>query len=198
MLCKPLAAAAMALAAATTINATPVNDKRQAVDGNFGLSIGDTGDFTLGDLQTYKLSYANDSAYLGEIKYQIYSELLVVSGAMVGNDTEGGLSFLSLHAAPTGYQYGYIQPAETAPLGFSVPHTGGVVPQGAVTTGFSFSAGGPLVWNGNNKFYACQSPAQAAIYSYQVWWNGAEKLPLGVSCNGPIEIIESDPCARGN
>lgn len=197
MYIAPLTAATLVLAA-TTVGAAPVSDKRQAVDGNFALTIGEEGLFDLSYLQTYKLSYANDSAFIGQVKYQQYSEPLVVSGAKVTGDTIGGLSFLSQHQAPTGYQYGYIMPGVTAPLQFTVPHTGGEVPKGAATTGFSFSGGGPLLWNGKNHFYACQGPEQAAINTYQVWWKGGPHLPVGVECKGPIGIMEADPCQRGN
>jgi hypothetical protein len=192
--------AAAAILATTAVSAAPVNEKRQSNNGNFGLSIGEEGLFNLEYLQTYKLSYANNSAFVGQIKYQPYSEPLVVNGAMVAPDTEGGLGFLSEHSAPTGYQYGYIMPGQSAPLQFTVPHTGGEAPEGASLTGFSFSGGGPLLHNGKNKFFACQSPNEAAINTYQIWWLGGpnEERPLGADCLGPIGILESDPCARGN
>ena len=197
MYIAPLAAAAVAIAA-TTVSAIPVNEKRQAVDGNFALTIGEEGLFNLDYLQTYKLSYANNSAYIGQIKYQEYSEPLIVNGCKVAPDTEGGIDFLSQHSAPTGAQYGYIMPGVTAPLSFTVPHTGGEMPNGAVSTGFYFSGGGPLLFKGKNKFYACQSPGEAAINTYQVWWKGGKDLPVGVDCKGPIGIMQADPCTRGN
>lgn len=193
----PFTAAALVLAA--TASAAPtMPEKRQAVDGNFALTIGEEGLFNLDYLQTYKLSYANDSAYIGQIKYQTYSEPLVVSGAMVSPDTNGGISFLSQHQAPTGWQYAYVTPGQTSPLQFTVAHAGGTPPQGGVTTGFSFSGGGPLLFRGKNKFYACQSPDLAAINSYQIWWKGGSQLPVGVECKGPIGIMQADPCQRGN
>ncbi|RVX73380.1 hypothetical protein B0A52_03022 [Exophiala mesophila] len=193
-----ITAAAATLALATIGSAAPLAQKRQAVDGTFGLSVGLEGLFDINELQTFKFSYANNSAYFGEIKYQMYSEPLVLSGAKVAGDTDGGLSFLSIHSTPTGYQYGYITPDKTAPLQFTVPHAGGSVPDGAVSTGFSFSGGGPLMWNNQNKFWACQNPEQAAMNTYQVWWNGADQLPLGVDCKGPIGADMIDGCQRGN
>ena len=198
MLCKSLVATILALAATTTVNAAPQNDKRQAVDANFGLTVNDTADFISGNIYQFQLFFANDSAYFGQINYELYSEPLVVSGAHVGSDTSGSLSFISIHSSPTGYQAGYIEPAKTAPIGFSVPHTGGVVPQGAATTKFSFDAGGALVWNGNNKFYACQTTVLAALEAYQVLWNGAGQLPLDATCKGPIKIVKSSTCTRVN
>jgi hypothetical protein len=194
--------AALALLAAASVNAAPApghsQSKRQSVDGNFGLSVGLEGLFDLSDVQTFKFSYANNSAYFGEIKYQQYSEPLVVSGAQVAGDTLGGLSFLSIHSAPTGYQYGFIEPTKTAPLQFTVPHTGGEMPADAVSTGFAFSGGGPLLWNGQNKFWACQNPEEQALNSWQIWWNGAGQFPLGIDCKGPIGVDQIDPCQRGN
>jgi len=197
------AAALVAALASSTVSAFPfsssdANTKRQAnAQGDFGLTIGEENLFDLNYLQTYKLSYANESAFIGQVKYQQYSEPLIVSGAMVAPDTDGGLGFLSEHSAPTGFQYGYILPGMTAPLRFTTPHTGGAVPDGAATTGFRFSGGGPLMYNDENKFYACQGPDQAAINTYQVWWIGGEQ-PVGCECKGPIGIMQADPCARGN
>jgi hypothetical protein len=195
-----VASLALVAAAASSVSAASFkfSQKRQAVDGNFGLSVGLEGLFDLSEVQTFKFSYANNSAYFGAIKYEQYSEPLVLSGAKVAGDTDGGLSFLSIHSAPTGYQYGYILPDETAPLQFTVPHTGGEMPDNAVATGFSFSGGGPLMYNGENKFWACQNPELKALESYQIWWNGAGTFPLGVDCKGPIGADEIDPCQRGN
>ena len=158
----------------------------QRQSSTFGLSISG-GRFDLNQLQTLRLSYANSSAYLGEIKYQEYSEPLVVSGG------SGGLTFQSIHQAPTGEQEMYVVPGETQPVGFSVPHGG--APPGVSTTGFSFGPLGNLNWEGKNKFWACQNAEQAELNSWQVWWAGAGE-PNGVSCRGPIGIKESDGCAR--
>ena len=97
-----------ALAAASAVTAAPL-EQRQAVDSNAQLSVGEEGIFDLSTIQTYKLSYANSSAFIGMIKYEDYSEPLVLSGAPgVGSSNAGGLTFLSIHSAPTGAQYGYI------------------------------------------------------------------------------------------
>ncbi|KIW93208.1 uncharacterized protein Z519_05813 [Cladophialophora bantiana CBS 173.52] len=191
--------AALALFSATSAVPLVTIEKRQAVDGTFGLGVGDSGLFDLDEVQTFKFSYANNSAYFGQIKYQQYSEPLVMSGAKVAVDTEGGLTFLSIHSAPTGWQNGYIQPNKTAPFQFSIAHAGGNIPADAVSTGFSFSGGGgPLLWNGENKFWACQSPELQALSTYQIWWKGAGEFPLGVDCKGPIGADMIDGCQRGN
>lgn len=180
-------AAAGLLASAT---AAPVEERQVAADG-FGLSIGGAA-FDINYLQSYRLSYANSSAYIGQIKYQEYSEPLVVQGANI-NGAADGLSFLSIHAAPTGFQQMYVVPHQTQPVGFSVPHGG--PPPGVRTTGFSFGPAGNLLNNGRKLFYACQNAADAEINSYQIWWFGAGR-PNGVSCKGPINIKQSDGCAR--
>ena len=184
-----LVAAATALMASSA-TAAPLSERQTSTDG-YGLSISG-GRFDVNYLQTLRLSYANTSAYLGQIKYQEYSEPLVVSGAGV-NGASDGLSFLSIHSSPTGFQEMYVVPHETQPVGFSVPHGG--APAGVRTSGFSFGPGGNLLNNGKNLFYACQNAEQAAIDSYQVWWFGAGE-PNGVSCKGPIGIKQSDGCAR--
>jgi hypothetical protein len=61
---------------------------------NFAFAI-QGGRFDLNYLQTFQLSYANSSAWLGQIKYQEYSELLVVSGIDVAG-TSDGLAFRKL------------------------------------------------------------------------------------------------------
>ena len=159
---------------------------------NFALAIAG-GRFDPNYLQTFALSYANSSAWLGEIKYQSYSEPLIVSGAGVGDGADG-LSFLSIHSAPTGGQSAYVVPHQTQPIGFSVPHGG--APAGVRTTGWSFDGQGVLLNNGLNLFYACQNAEQAEINSYEIWWWGAGE-PNGVSCKGPLHIMKADACARG-
>jgi hypothetical protein len=180
-----------AVALATTAQAALVFQKRQSNSNIFGLVIGGAR-FDPNYLQTFALSYANTSAYLGQIKYQEYSEPLVVSGAGV-NNASNGLSFLSIHQAPTGYQEMYIVPHQTQPVGFSVPHGG--TPAGVRTTGFGFNNAGILMNNRRNLFFACQNAELAAINSYQIWWFGAGE-PDGVSCVGPLGIKKSDACAR--
>jgi hypothetical protein len=57
-------------------------EERQAPNDGFGLSIDGQG-FDLNYLQTLRISYANTSAYIGQIKYEEYSEPLVVQGANI-------------------------------------------------------------------------------------------------------------------
>ena len=187
LLTSSFIAAAGLLASAT---AAPLEARQNANDG-FGLSITGAG-FDANYLQSYRLFYANSSAYIGQIKYQEYSEPLVVQGAGI-NGASDGLTFLSIHSAPTGFQEMYVIPHETQPVGFSVPH--GSPPASVRTTGFSFGPAGNLRNNGNRLFYACQNAADAAINSYQIWWWGNGE-PNGVSCKGPIQIRQSDGCAR--
>jgi hypothetical protein len=189
MFISALTAAAAALIATTT--ASPVLQERQTAQGNFALAIGG-GRFDFNYLQSFKLFYANSSAWIGQIKYQSYSEPLIVSGADVAGNT-GDLSFLSIHSAPTGSQDAYVVPHQTQPIGFSIPH--GSPPPGVRTTGWAFDGNGILTNNGHNLFYACQNAEQAAINSYQIWWWGAGE-PNGLSCKGPLAIRQADACAR--
>lgn len=181
LLISSIVAAASILAIAS---AAPLED-RQTADG-FSLSV-TANQFDANYLSTYRLSYANSSAYIGQIKYQEYSEPLVLTGG------SGGLTFESIHSAPTGSQQMYIIPHETQPVGFSVPH--GTAPAGVRTTGFSFGPAGNLLNNGKKLFYACQNAADAEVNSYQIWWWGNGE-PNGVSCKGPINIQQTDGCAR--
>lgn len=194
MLFSTLTTGAIAMLASTALSApSPAKFTKRANGSNFGLAIGG-GRFDANYLQTFALSYANSTAWLGQIKYQSYSEPLVVSGADSSDSTSDGLVFQSIHADPNGYQSAYIVPHVTGPVGFSSPHA--TAPQGVRTTGWAFNGGGNLINNGQNLFYACQNAEQAAISSYQIWWWGAGK-PDGVSCRGPIQIKQADPCARG-
>jgi hypothetical protein len=187
MFLSSLFAATLALAATTA--AAPIEER--ATTNNFALAIAGAR-FDPNYLQTFQLSYANNSAYLGQIKYQTYSEPLIVSGAGV-NGLGDGLSFQSIHSSPNGQQTAYIVPHQTQPIGFSSPHVN--PPAGVRTTGWSFASDGTLLNNGLDLFYACQNAEQAALHSYEVWWWGAGQ-PNGVSCKGPLQIKKADACAR--
>ena len=147
--------------------------------------------FSVQYLQTLRLSYANSSAYLGGIKYQSYSEPLITNTPSAGAD---GLSFLSIHSSPTGYQQMYVVPHQSKPVGFSVPHGG--APAGVRTTGFSFGGDGGLLNNGRNLFYACATPELQAMHAWQVYWM-AGRVPGGMTCKGPIKIVAGNGCAVG-
>ncbi|OCT54505.1 hypothetical protein CLCR_00962 [Cladophialophora carrionii] len=157
---------------------------------NIGLYL-DSDDFDINSLQTLRVSYANTSAYIGQIKYEAYAEPLVI-GAFDDGD-QNSVSFLSIHQSPTGYQQMYIIADETQPVGFSVPH--GSAPQGVTTSGFSFGPEGALLNGGVNNFYACQNAQQAAMNTWQIWWFGAGQ-PNAVGCKGPIKLVAGDACAR--
>jgi len=160
--------------------------------GSYDLAIGG-GRFDMSELQSYSLFYANSSAYIGQIKYQIYSEPLIVSGAANGIDT---LTFQSIHTSPTGWQQMYVVPRQSKPVAFSPPH--GSPPAGTRANEFRFGFNGGLLNHGLNYFYACQDTAGtlAAIHSYQLWWI-ADGFPHGWTCKGPLYIHAADGCARG-
>jgi hypothetical protein len=192
MLSSSLFAGVVSLVAVGATAAPTALQARQSTtttDNIIGLYLNST-DFDTNYLQTSRVSYANTSAYIGQIKYQAYAEPLVI-GNFSGDDN--GVSFLSIHQSPTGFQQMYIVPDETQPVGFSVPHGG--APQGVSTSGFSFGPEGALLHAGVNNFYACQNAEQAALNSYQIWWWGAGQ-PGAVSCKGPIKIVAGDACAR--
>lgn len=179
---------ALPLAALATLSAANPLTSRQAT-GNppFELTLhgGRSGNYDINYLQTFAVSYANSSAYIGQIKYQTYAEPLLLTGG------SGGLTFLSYHSSPTGWQQMYIVPFQTQPVGFSVPHGG--APAGVSTSGFFFNRFGNLVHNGRNNFWACQDAEQAAMNTYQIWWFGAGR-PNGVSCQGPLFLQQGPTC----
>ena len=180
----------LAIGATAAPTAPAALEARQSSTGsNIGLYLNST-QFDINYLQTFRVSYANTSAYIGEIKYQSYAEPLVI-GNLNGNNN--AVSFLSIHQSPTGYQQMYIVPHQTQPVGFSVPHGGAHA--GVSTSGFSFGPKGALLHNGLNNFYACQNAEMAAMNTYQIWWWGAGQ-PGAMSCKGPIKIASGDACSR--
>ncbi|KIY04060.1 uncharacterized protein Z520_00752 [Fonsecaea multimorphosa CBS 102226] len=185
------AAALLSLTTAAPIEASEVSDIERRDASTYDLAIGG-GRFNLNELQSYSLFYANSSAYIGQIKYQSYSEPLIVSGARNGIDT---ITFQSIHSSPTGWQQMYVVPGQSKPVGFSVPH--GSPPAGVRTNEFSFTWNGSLQNHGRNFFYACQDAAGtlAAIHSYQIWWM-ANGFPRNWTCKGPLNIHVADGCAR--
>ena len=175
-------------AIASTSFAAPLEER--ADPANIGLYIDGTG-WDINYLQTQRVSYANTSAYIGAVKYETYSEPLVTN-ALSGSASDG-LSFLSIHSSPTGWQPMYVVPRQSQPVGFGVPHGG--VPQGVRTTGFSFGPRGALLNNGFNKFYACQDSNLDSLHAWQIYWLAAGN-PKGLTCKGPIKITSGDACQR--
>ncbi len=188
MYTSALFAGVLSLFAVGTV-AAPLEARQDTTNTNIGLYV-NSPQFDINYLQTFRVSYANSSAYIGEIKYQAEAEPLVIGNF---NGPDNSVSFLSIHQSPTGFQQMYIVPHQTQPVGFSVPHGG--APQGVSTTGFSFGPRGALLHNGNNKFYACQNAELAAENTYQIWWWGAGQ-PGAMSCQGPIKISSGDACSR--
>lgn len=158
-------------------------------DSNIGLYITEA-DFDINELYTFRVLYANSSAYLGGVKFQSYSEPLVVGNLTVD---QSSLAFQSIHSSPTGFQLMYLYPYESKPVWFSVPH--GSPPAGVVTAGFSFSQEGALLNWGANNFHACRDAKLEDLNAYQIYWFGAGS-PAGLNCTGPITIIADDACSR--
>jgi len=155
------------------------------INNKIALSINGA-NFDITYLQTFKLSYANSSAYVGQIEHQSYAEPLVIDSFSGSDNT---VSFLSIHQSPTGSQQMHIVPGDSKPVGFSVPQAS--APQGVSTTGFSFGPNGELLHEGLNRFYTCQNDALAPMKTYQIFWNAAGQ-PLGWTCQGPVEIQVSN------
>jgi hypothetical protein len=177
------------LAATAAALPNKLQTRQTTQDGLMGLAIDGT-NFDINYLGTFRVSYANSSAYLGGIKYATYSEPLVVANF---TSQSNGISFTSIHASPTGFQQMYIDPQNSKPVGFSIPH--GSSPQGVTTTGFSFGDDGSLLNNGANLFYACQDEALDEMHAWQIYWMAAAH-PEGLTCKGPISIKASNGCAR--
>jgi hypothetical protein len=183
--------ALVSLIAASAIAApTPTPDEAAATTpATFDLAIGG-GRFDMSELQSSSLFYANSSAYLGQIKYQSYSEPLIVSGA---SRASSGLTFQSIHDAPTGWQDMYVVPHRSLPVAFGPPH--GSPPAGVRSTGFAFDKAGALENHGVNLFYACQDRDLEALHAYQIYWI-ADGWPRNLTCKGPIGIHAANACAR--
>ncbi|KAK5261496.1 hypothetical protein LTR40_002082 [Exophiala xenobiotica] len=158
---------------------------------SYDLAIGG-GRFDMSDLQSFSLFYANSSAYIGQIKYQVYSEPLIVSGAQNGMDT---ITFQSIHSNPTGWQQMYVTTHQSRPVGFSPPH--GSAPQGTRTNEFGFNFRGQLQNHGLNLFYACRgfNDSLATLHSYQIYWLAAG-FPRAMVCKGPLAIHAANGCTR--
>ncbi|RMD42131.1 hypothetical protein DV735_g2976, partial [Chaetothyriales sp. CBS 134920] len=177
--------------APATTTTEPAASATAGAPARIGLTVG-SDEFNASYVHTFRLSYANSSAYIGQIKYQTYSEPLVVTNP-VEPIASAGLSFTSIHSVPTGWQNAYVVEGENQPLWFSVPHAS--PPAGAITTGFGFGAQGALGIDGVNRFYVCQDDALDAISTFQVYWFGAEQIGVeGLRCQGPIKILATDAC----
>ncbi|RVX65965.1 hypothetical protein B0A52_09850 [Exophiala mesophila] len=147
-------------------------------------------DFDISELYTFRVLYANSSAYLGGVKFQSYSEPLVV-GNLAAH--QSSLTFQSIHSSPTGFQLMYLYPYESRPVWFSVPH--GSPPLGVLTAGFSFSQDGALMNWGANHLHACRNAKLENLNAYQIYWFGSSS-PAGFNCTGPIAIVAGDACSR--
>lgn len=80
-----------------------------------------------------------------------------------------------------------IYPAESKPIGFTIPHSM-AVPAGAVTTGFT-QDGSSLTYNTEKKWKAC--PVAEATGTWQIYWDGAATLTDCVA----VDMAVKDSCA---
>jgi len=112
------------------------------------------------------LMFANNSAFIGQVRYQQDSEPLIITA-------ESG--FTSQHQAPTGFTSAYVYPGQTQPIEWTIPHSG-LVPEGASTQGFGFTGD---LWGVNgttNAWVACPVAfAEDGNWTIaQIWYQGGE------------------------
>jgi hypothetical protein len=126
-------------------------------------------------LQYFSLYYANNSAFIGQVRYESESERLII--------TNGG-SFTSIHASPTGSQQMWVYPALTQPIGFTVPHSG-LLPDDTSSVGFNFTGGLFGVNGTTSKWVACPSEFtdDGNWTIAQIFWQGGDANPSCVPVN---------------
>jgi len=115
--------------------------------------------------------FANGTAYIGDIKYSVYSEPLLITG---GKNALAH-TFTSFHQTPTGWQTLYVLADQSREMGFSTPHSA-FFPKGAVYKGFG-ARGGFLVLNRGGGgvqelWVACRVSEAAASGSWAIVWDG--------------------------
>jgi hypothetical protein len=179
---KIFAGASLLLAfAASKVSASPIFPRQATCDCNI-TTYQLTADLPYtppyADVQYQGLLYANNSVYFGQARYDFTSEPLIIDEAS---------GFLSIHQAPTGYQFAYVFPGQTAPLTYSVAH-GPVVPEGASQIGFNFTGN---LWGVNgttDKWVACPS-----TFSSDGNWTTAQIYyqdgPVNKSCT-PVTLTK--------
>jgi hypothetical protein len=143
--------------------------------------------FPPGTLPSNNFYYANNSIYLGDIKYQIYSEPLVVQGA---DETSQLIAFRSIHSGPSPGLNLYHVPRQSQPLGLDT-HP----PEGARSDKWAFNGEGNLESNGHNFFYACQDEGLRSMNTWQMWWVAGD-WPQGWECRGPLNMKRGEGCGR--
>ncbi|KAF8545319.1 hypothetical protein BDD12DRAFT_721696 [Trichophaea hybrida] len=156
------------------VSATSIH-RRDPLPGVFDLESSKAG---LPGLIWSKLMYANGSAYVGNIKYSIFSEPL---------ELFAGLSniFTSIHSPPTGWRTFYVYANESKPIGLTTPHSG-FIPIGAQTTGFKKVKELFLLDRGTGKgpegrWKACPVPENIEQGTWGIYWDGGKK-GLGKEC----------------
>ncbi|KAE8453002.1 hypothetical protein EG329_012189 [Mollisiaceae sp. DMI_Dod_QoI] len=132
--------------------------------------------------------FANHSMWIGGMKYQSYSEPLIVK-LIIG----GHLKFTSWHETPLGFSYPYIFDTKTAPVGFKDPRSSSI-PAGATPYHIRFNKEGILTYNGKNKFVGCRNEEMAKLHTFQIWWQGAGPLE-GWNCSTPLIFYAGSPSA---
>ncbi|KAA8899935.1 hypothetical protein FN846DRAFT_959705 [Sphaerosporella brunnea] len=124
--------------------------------------------------------FANGSAYIGNVKYSIESEPLL----MTGGSPKYAHTFTSFHSAPTGWRTFYVLVNESAPVGFTMPHSGSI-PAGAQYVGFGVADGNLQLDVGNGpeeKWAACKVPEAVVSGTWQIVWAGKRGALLSRDC----------------
>jgi len=171
---------------ATAASSAAIEKRNELLPAKFTLQSSTTG---LDDVLYNDLMYANGSAYIGNIKYSVCSEPLLLSG---GNKSA---SFTSIHSTPTGWQNMYIYCEESKPIGFTIPHSG-AIPTNASTIGFTECDGLLKFDRGNGPeglWKACPAATELGpTGSWQIYWDGDDMLPDCVEVD--LTIVE-DTCS---
>jgi hypothetical protein len=143
--------------------------------------------------------FANGTAYVGDIKYSIYSEpllsnfpppsLFLTDGGkniVTGGKDALAHTFTSFHQTPTGWQTLYVLADQSRGMGFSTPHSASF-PEGAVYRGFGAGHGGFLVLDRGGGggvqelWVACRVSEAAARGSWAIVWDG-RRVGSGSGC----------------
>jgi hypothetical protein len=146
------AVATLLAVAASSVSASPITPRQVATPADcnistYQLTASNFPSFTppYADVMYTQLYFANNSAFIGQVRYQSESEPLIISA-------ESG--FTSQHQAPTGFTSAYLTPGKTSALQWTIPHSG-LIPEGASPVGFNFTGD---LWGVNgttDKWAAC-------------------------------------------
>ena len=185
------AATALIALGASSVSAAPLQPRQSTSDCNI-----DTYQLTASlpfvppytEVMYTNLMFANNSAFIGQVRYQQESEPLIISA--LG-------AFTSQHSSPTGFTSAYVFEGQTTPLQFTRAHAA-LVPAGASNQGFNFTGN---LWgvNGTTSNWAACPVAYSQDGNWtiaQIFYEGGEK---NSSCT-PVNLTQyvyGHPSASG-